>query len=135
MSDDGATAISILLVDQHWALTVAHDNRPGPVAVSIPDEPATLQALPLRLMEIESLLTSIFPDDINGEDVDRLFGELLEGVAQFDDVISEILAMLGVAQDWPRWSWYETIPEQLFLDPDLADRVTPLGDAKGLWEE
>ncbi len=135
MTDDTGIAISVLLVGEHWALGVAHDGRMGPVAVYLPDDPDVLKQLPQRLLAIESLLVDLFTDDVEAEQVDTLFGAVLEGVLPPEEAISEILAMLGCPPEWVRWSWYETIPEQLFLDPDLASRVTPLGEASLFWEE
>lgn len=81
------------------------------------------------------MTSEIFHDDIDRSRLDELFGALLEGAVSPEEAINELLLMLEVSADWLRWSWYETIPEQLFIDPDLAARVIPLGAAKALQEE
>jgi hypothetical protein len=132
---DGGTAISVFLVGKTWALALAHEGKAGPVAAFAPDEETALDDLPHRLLRFEHGLGELFPYLVDTETVDALFGVLLDGGISAEAVFTEILAMLEVPGDWLRWSWYETIPEQLFLDPDLAHRVTPLGEAKPLWEE
>lgn len=135
LSANDKLALSIFIVDKHWALALARDGKAGPVAAYTPDNPKTLEELPYKLLALEDALHEIFHDDINREKLDALFGALLEGALPAEDVIHELLLMLEVPADWLRWSWYETIPEQLFLDPDFSNRVTPLGDARALWEE
>ena len=135
LSEDGVVAITIVLVGDYWALALAHDGQPGPVAVFIPDNPPLLRQLPEQLLAIERSLHDLFPGLIDAETVDVLFGALLDGGMPPEDVFTEVLAMLGCPPDWIRWAWYETIPQQLFIDPDLAERVVPLGEAKELWGE
>lgn len=135
LSAEDKLAISIFIVGKHWALALARDGKPGPVAAYTPDNPKTMEELPYKLLAFEEALDEIFQDDINREELDALFGALLEGVLPAEEVIHQLLLMLEIPADWLRWSWYETIPEQLFLDPDLANRVTPLGDARALWAE
>lgn len=128
-------AFSIFFVGDHWALAMARDGKPGPVAAYTPDNPKTMEELPYNLLALEDALDENFHDDINREELDILFGALLEGALPAEEVINELLLMLEIPADWLRWCWYETIPEQLFLDPDLTNRVTALGNAKALWEE
>jgi hypothetical protein len=135
LSDDGVIALSVFLNGPSWALAVAQDARPGPVAVYDPDDTDVLDALPQKLMDVESALGMLFPDDVDVDEVDAIFGAVLEGVMSPDEGMTELLTMLGCRRDWLRWSWCETIPEQLFTDPDLAHRVTPLGEARQFWEE
>jgi hypothetical protein len=135
MTDEGVVGISVLLVGAHWALAVARDGRAGPMAVCVPDNEEQARALPRQLSAVEQALVELFPDEIDAERVDELFGAVLEGATPIDEAVTEILGMLGCSAEWPRWSWYETIPEQLFIDPDLAERVVPIGDACQLWEE
>ncbi len=52
-----------------------------------------------------------------------------------EEAVTQLLAMLDCPPSWLRWSWYETIPQQIFTDPDLLKSVTPLGEAKQFWEE
>jgi hypothetical protein len=94
-----------------------------------------MRELPGRLLAVESVLTDLFPDDADPAAIDELFGAVLEGVLPFDEAVSSIFDMLGVPPEWLRWSWFETIPQQLFIDPDLADRVVPVGEACHFWEE
>lgn len=135
MTDEDEAALSVFIVGESWALALAQGGAPGPVAVYTVGDPDVLDTLPFSLRALEEGLTAQFPRSIHPDAVDYLFGALLEGVIPAEEVVSAILQMLGCAPDWLRWGWYETIPEQLLLDPDLAERVTPLGDARDLWEE
>ncbi len=135
LTGEDGVALSIFIVGAHWALALAVDGKEGPVAAYVPDDPDALDDLPRELMIIETGLARLFPGLVNAQELDLLFGAMLEGAVPVEEAINSLLAMLGVAPDWLRWSWYETIPEQLFIDPDLADRVTPLGEARLLWEE
>jgi len=135
MTDEEVIGLSVFMVGNLWALGVSFDGRPGPVAAYVPDNADQMRELPERLLTLENALTDLFPDDADPEEIDELFGAVLEGALPIEDAVSSILAMLGVSPEWPRWSWYETIPEQLFIDPDLADRVVPVGEACQFWEE
>lgn len=135
LTSEDEVALSIFLVGEHWAMAVAANGQPGPVVAFAADDPDLEQYLPQRLLNIEKALDVLFPELIDAEEVDALFGALIDQAVHPDEVFSSILAMLGVAADWQRWCWYETIPEQLILDPDFSDRVIPLGHAKDLWEE
>lgn len=135
LAGDDGVALSVFIVGSLWALSLCRDGQPGTIAAFTPDESKVLEQLPVRLLTIERQLDEYFPNIVDTEEVDTLFGAMLEGARAAEDGISELLAMLGCPPDWLRWSWYETIPEQLFLDPDLADHVTPLGEAKAFWEE
>lgn len=134
LTSEDVFALSVFLVGDLWALGVARNGKTGPVAAFTPDSPKTLEQIPHKLLAIEQQLIELFPD-ADGEEIDRVLGMLLDGMTSPDDAFSELLDLLGCPADWLRWSWYETIPEQLFLDPDLAHRVTPLGAARALWEE
>jgi hypothetical protein len=135
MSRDDVVALSLFLVGQHWGLALANDGQAGPVAVAIPDDDDVMELLPHYLMAVERVLVAWFPEQADQSYLDELFGALLEGATPVEEVFSQILAMLGCPSDWMRWSWFETIPQQLFTDPDLVSRVTPLGEAAALWEE
>ena len=135
LSADDAIALSVFIVGDLWALALARDGQPGPVAAFTPDSSKVLEQLPHKLLGIERQLDDLFPDVTDLEKVDAIFGAMLDGATPAEDGISELLDMLGCPPDWLRWSWYETIPEQLFLDPDLADHVIPLGEARAFWEE
>ncbi len=132
---EDAIAFSILIVGDLWALALARGGQPGPIAAYTPDNVKTLELLPNQLLSIEQMLQEIFPDRVDAAYIDQLFGAMIEGAIEPGEGISEIVDMLGCPPDWQRWSWYETIPEQIFLDPDLSSRVTPLGDARELWDE
>ena len=132
---DEVIALSIFIVGDLWALALARDGQPGPVAAFTPDNAKTLELLPNQLLTIERTLVDLFPDRVDAGRIDELFGAMIDGAVTPEEGIGEILDMLGCTPDWQRWSWYETIPEQLFLDPDLTHRVTPLGDARELWDE
>jgi hypothetical protein len=131
----GGVSFSVFAAGDRWGMAIATDGVEGPVAVFEPDEPAVMAELPMRLMGLEKSLAALSPEHVNDAELDRVFGALFEGVMTVDEVADIVLTMLGCSSDWPRWAWAETVPEQLFLDPDLTDRVTPLGDATGLWEE
>lgn len=135
MSEEEAIAFSVFLVGNLWALGLAFDGRQGPVAAYVPDDPTRISQLPQQLLAIEQALDDLFPDDVDPEQIDVLFGAVLDGAMPMDDAITEILEKLGCPPDWQRWSWFETVPEQLFIDPDLADRVVPVGEACHFWEE
>jgi hypothetical protein len=135
LTGDDGTAVSVFLVGEHWAMAFTHGGARGPVAVYMPEDRKVLERLPHELLALEGVLAEYFPDDVDADAVDALFGAVLEGATPIEDVFTEICDMLRIAPDWLRWSWYETIPEQLFTDPDLAPRVLPLGAVKELWEE
>ncbi|HEX2949098.1 MAG TPA: hypothetical protein VHV83_05965 [Armatimonadota bacterium] len=135
LSANEVIAISVFVVGELWALALAFDGQAGPVAAFTPDNPKAMEELPHKLLAIEQQLDNIFPDGVDTEELDRLFGSMLEGYITPEEGITELFDQLGCPPDWPRWSWYETIPEQLFLDPDLANRVIPLGETRELWEE
>jgi hypothetical protein len=86
-------------------------------------------------MALEQALGLLFPDLVDLDEVDYLFGALLEDALAPEVVFTELFTMLGLTPDWLRWAWFETIPDQLFTDPDLSDRVIPLGEARELWDE
>ena len=134
LSSEDLLALSIFIVGDLWALALAKDGQPGPIAAYTPDNTKVLEQLPHKLLAIEQQLCELFYRQVNPDVMDALFGALLDGAITPDDGIAELVQMLGCTQDWMRWSWYETIPEQLFLDPDLESRVIPLGNAKNLWE-
>jgi hypothetical protein len=135
MTDEGEIGISVFLVNELWALGISFDGKLGPVAAYVPDDETQMRQLPQRLLAIESVLDDLFPEEAVPEQIDELFGATLEGAKPFEDMIDELLEMLGVPPEWQRWGWYEMIPEQLFIDPDLTDRVFPIGDACQFWEE
>jgi len=135
MTEDEVIGISVFMVGNLWALGMAFDGRLGPVAAYVPENADQMRELPERLLAVERALTDLFPGQIEAETIDALFGAVLEGAQPFEDAVTEILEMLGVSPEWIRWAWYETIPEQLFIDPDLAGRVTPIGEACQFWEE
>jgi hypothetical protein len=128
-------AISVFLTGRQWAIAVAHNGLPGPVAVFDQDDHKAFDQLPFKLLAIEETITLLFPKLVDKSRIDMLFGAMLEDAISPEEGMASFFEMLGCPQDWPRWSWYDTIPEQLFLDPDLAERVTPLGEAKKFWEE
>lgn len=135
MTEDEVTGISVFMVGDLWALGVSYDGRRGPVAAFVPDNAAQMRELPQRLLAVENALAELFPDAVDPDRIDALFGAVLEGVLPFEEAVTSIFEMLGVLAEWLRWSWFEAIPEQLFIDPDLADRVVPVGEACGFWEE
>jgi hypothetical protein len=135
MTHTGGASFSVFAAGDRWGMAVATDGVEGPVAVFEPDEEEIMADLPRRLLGVEKALAALSPERVDAAEVDRAFGALLEGVMTADDAAGIVLTMLGCHIDWPRWAWAETVPHQLFLDPDLADRVTPLGEAKDLWEE
>jgi hypothetical protein len=135
ITENGCASISVFCVGDRWGIAVAVDGVEGPIAVYEPDDAGLMADLPRRLLGVERTLAALSGGAVNAAEVDRLFGALLEGVLPFDEVVEGVLLMLGCHTDWLRWAWADTIPQQLFLDPDLADRVLLLGDAKGLWEE
>ena len=126
MSADGGVALSFFFVDKDWAMGLAIDGRAGAIAAFTPEDAKALDQLPFKLLSLERELVSNFPETLSTEQLDKLFGALVCDAITAEDAITEILEELGCAPDWPRWSWYETISEQLFLDPDLSDRVIPL---------
>lgn len=135
LTDDYTIAISVFIVGNLWALALARNGQMGPVAAYTPDNPKTIQQISHKLLAIEGQLVDLFPDQVDAESVDAIFGALLETAISPEDGIGQLLEMLECSPNWLRWSWFETIPEQLFIDPDLADCVTPLGEARHLWEE
>lgn len=134
MSQDDVAALTVLIVGDAWTMSVAFDGQRGPVAVFAPGEERQPERLPHELLALERTLTDLFPDDIEAEGLDALFGAVLDGALPMEQVVDAIMTMLHVPEEWTRWSWYDLIPEQLFVDPDLADRVKPLGEAKAFWE-
>ncbi len=135
LTGDDALALSLFIVGEHWAVAFTHGGERGPVAVYVPDDRKVLERLPHELLGLERVLAESFSDEIDPDELDALFGAVVDGATPIEEAFAEICTMLRIAPDWLRWSWYETIPEQLFTDPDLAPRVLPLGDVKGLWEE
>lgn len=135
MTGEEGMAISLFLSDEIWGLALARAGQPGPTAAFMPEEADICDLLPQRLLRIEQLLTEWFPDDADAEELDRLFGALIEGAVPPDEAFTDLVEMLGCPPDWLRWSWYESIPHQLLLDADLHDRVMPLGAAREFWEE
>lgn len=135
MSENEAVALSILLVGEQWALSLAYDGQQGPTAIYVPKDTKLLEQVPRHLLAIEKALEDLFPGDIDTDVVDAIFGAMLDGATPVEEALTEILEMLGCPPSWLRWSWYETIPQQLFTDPDLLKQVTPLGEAKQFWEE
>lgn len=135
MSDENQLAISVFLAGGCWVLALTVGGQPGPKAVCIPEDTRVMQQLPLELMAFEQALVDRFPDRVEADELDAVFGAVLEGAIAPDEMLTSVLQMLGCTADWQRWSWYETIPQELFLDPDLTDRVIPLGTARQLWEE
>ena len=135
MSGDGVFALTVVLLGEYWALALAQDEQPGPAAVCVPNEPDMLSQLPRQLFDIERVLVESFPFAADADKIDAIFGAMLDGAQPIDEAFTELLEMLGCPNEWMRWSWDETIPQQLFIDPDLVARVTPLGDASGFWEE
>lgn len=135
ISADGGVAFSFFFVGKDWAMGIAVDGKPGAIAAYTPDDAKALDQLPFKLLALERELVANFPDILIPEQLDKLFGALVLDAITAEDAVTEILDELGCAPDWPRWCWYETISEQLFLDPDLAHRVIPLGEAVALWEE
>jgi len=135
MTEEEVIGISVFMVGNLWALGVAFDGRQAPVAAYVPDNADQMRELPGRLLGIESALADLFPDNADPQVIDELFGAVLEGALPFEEAVSSIFDMLGVPPEWLRWSWFETIPQQLFIDPDLSDRVVPVGEASLLWEE
>ncbi|MHB9134018.1 MAG: hypothetical protein ACYDBB_23360 [Armatimonadota bacterium] len=135
MTGEDGVAISILMTGQYWALGLAHAGKPGTMAVYLPGNEDVLDKLPFKLMEFEQGLVALFPDALDADELDRIFGAVIEMALPIDDAVDAILAMLGCAPDWLRWSWYDAIPHQLFMDPDFIGRVRPMGEAKDLWSE
>jgi hypothetical protein len=135
LSLDNTVALSVFIIGDLWAIALSYDGKAGPVAAFTPDNSKAIDQLPHVLFALEKQLVDLFPDRVDAEAIDQIFGAMLEGAVSAEDGIVELLDMLGCPPDWLRWSWYETIPEQLFLDPDLTDRVAPLGEARTLWEE
>ena len=129
------TALTIVIYEEYWALTLAHDEQQGPAAIYLPVAPEMLRNLPRQLFDVEKALVDLLPFDADADRIDALFGAVLEEALPIEDALTELLGMFGCPAEWIRWSWYETIPQQLFTDPDLAGRVTPLGEARQFWEE
>lgn len=135
LSEDEGVAISVFITGEEWALSLAVNGEPGPTAIYTPQNDELIARVPFSLMAIEQAFGLLYPDRVDIDEIDAVFGALLDDALLPEDAFDAILTMLGVTNDWQRWCWYETIPEQLFTDPDLADRVTPLGEARALWEE
>lgn len=135
MTDEGEIGISIFMVNELWGLGISFEGKLGPVAAYVPDDETQMDQLPQKLLALESVLDDLFPDDADPMRIDELFGSVLDGALPFEEAAAELLEMLGVPPEWPRWAWFEMIPEQLFIDPDLTDHVLPIGDACQFWEE
>jgi len=135
LSENEVIALSVLLVGDHWGLAVAYDGQPGPAALFIPKDEKLLTQLPHKLLAIEKALVDLFPGEIDADEVDAIFGAMIDGAMPVEDAITEILVMLDCPTNWLRWSWYETIPQQIFTDPDLQRMIIPLGEARQFWEE
>ncbi len=135
LSAEEGVALSVFITDAEWAIALAVNGEPGPTAVYLPDNAELIARAPFSLMALEQALGLLFPDLADMDRIDALFGALLEDAEPPETVFSELYIMLGVAEDWLRWAWFEAIPDQLFTDPDFADRVIPLGEARTLWEE
>lgn len=135
LSTEEGVALSVFITDEEWAVALAVNGEPGPSAVYLPDNDELLARAPYSLMALEQALGLLFPDYMIIDEVDALFGALLEGATPPETVFTELFTMLGVSPDWLCWAWFESIPDQLFTDPDLSDRVIPLGEARELWEE
>lgn len=132
MTEENETSISFFLVGEHWALSVSHGGEAGPVAIFTPEDADVLDKLPYMMMAIENALGECLHLDTDA--LDQMFGALLEGAITPEVAFDDLLALLACTPDWPRWSWFETIPEQLFTDPDLLNtRVVPLGEAQEFW--
>jgi hypothetical protein len=135
MATEDALALSIFMAGDLWALALTRAGHPATVAAYTPDNPKTFELLPHKLLALERQLGELFPAQLDVPGVDALFGAILDGAMSAEEGVTALLDMLGCSPDWLRWSWYETIPDQLFLDPDLSPRVTPLGEARNFWEE
>lgn len=135
LSAEEGIAISVFITDQEWALSLAVNGEPGPTAIYLPDNEELIARVPFTLMALETAFSLLYPDRVDVDEVDALFGALLEDALPPETVFTTLFAMLGIPEDWLRWAWFESIPEQLFMDPDLAARTIPLGAAKELWEE
>lgn len=135
MTCEDGVAVSLFLVDRYWAIAVAAGGKRRAFAAYMPDDPKLFERLPNELHKVEQALALYFPDDIDIVRVDELFGAIIDNGITVEDGFLALTDLLGISPEWLRWSWYETIPEQLFTDPDLAPRVKALGDAKQLWEE
>jgi hypothetical protein len=134
LADEDTLAISIFIAEDSWALALATAGKQGPLAVYAPEDKDVIDRIPQQLLTIENILVQ-WLSDVEVEKVDVIFGAMIEGALPAEEGLDELLTMLGCSPDWLRWSWFETIPQQLFIDPDLKDRVRPLGEAKALWEE
>jgi len=135
MTEDEVIGLSVFIVGEHWAIGLTYDGRLGPVAAYLPDVATQMRLLPQRLLSIEKALDDLFPDQADPERIDAFFGAVLEGALSIDEAMTEILGLLGCPGDWLRWSWFETVPDQLFIDPDITDRVVPVGETRHFWEE
>jgi len=135
LTGEEGTAISVFLVGELWTLALCHGGNRGPVALFVPGDSKLLEQLPHQLLAFEQAFGELFPDDVDTDEVDSIFGALLDGAMLPEEAFSSLLQMVGVAADWQRWCWCETVPYQLFTDPDLSSRVIPLGLAKAFWEE
>ncbi len=135
LSTEEGVAISVFLADMEWAISLSVNGEPGPGVVYMPDNAELIARSPYSLMALEQALGLLFPDLVDLDEVDYLFGALLEDALAPEVVSTELFTMLGLTPDWLRWAWFETIPDQLFTDPDLSDRVIPLGEARELWDE
>ncbi len=135
MTGEDLTAISLFLVGAQWGLALNHGTRPAIMAAYDAEAPKLLDQLPRQLLAFERTLEDLYPGEVDGDALDALFGAMLESALPIEEAFNTLLSQLGCPPDWLRWSWYETIPQQLFLDPDLADRVQPLGRTREFWEE
>jgi hypothetical protein len=135
LSTEEGVALSVFIADEEWAISLSVNGEPGPSAVYLPDNAELLSRVPYSLMALEQALGLLFPDYVDLDTVDALLGALLEGALPPETAFTELFTMLGIPEDWLRWALFEAIPDQLILDPDLSDRVLPLGAAHDLWEE
>ena len=111
LADENTVALSIFLVGDLWALALAHNERPGPVAAFTPDNTKVLEQLPHSLLAIERQLIDFFPDRVDEEAIDQIFGAMLERAISPGDGISEVagstwllagLAALELVRNYPR---------------------------------
>jgi hypothetical protein len=129
MAGDSGLALSYFAVGNTWGISLHYAGKQLSTAYDY-DNPKMQEKITGTLIEIETELIIAFPTKIDSDELDAMLGGLLSGVISSDDVFNYLLLAIGASPDWIRWSWYEAVAENLNIDPDLEERVAPLGNAE-----
>ncbi len=126
---DNGLALSYFAVGNTWGISLHSGGKQLSTAYDY-ENPKMQEKITGTLIDIENELINAFPAKIDSDELDAMLGGLLSGVVGPDDAFNYLLLAIGASPDWIRWSWYEAVADNLNIDPDLEDRVAPLGNAE-----